>query len=32
LLPLIFLECLICLLIWWRGVVIALGDQPRHRN
>jgi hypothetical protein len=32
LLLLIFLECLTCLLIWWRGVVIALGDQPQHRN
>jgi hypothetical protein len=32
LLPLIFFECLICLLIWWRGVAIALGDQPEHRN
>jgi hypothetical protein len=29
---LIFLEFLVCLLIWWRGVVIALGDQPQHRN
>jgi hypothetical protein len=32
LLLLIFLECLICLLIWWRGVAIALGGQPEHRN
>ena len=29
---LIFLECLVCVSIWWRGVVIALGDQPEHRN
>jgi hypothetical protein len=29
---LIFVEFLVCLLIWWRGVVIALGDQPEHRN
>ena len=29
---LIFLECLICLFIWWRGVVIALGNQPQHRD
>jgi peptidoglycan/LPS O-acetylase OafA/YrhL len=29
---LIFFECLVCLLIWWRGVVIALSDQPEHRN
>src|SRR5215218_1115392 len=32
LLLLIFLECLICLFIWWRGVVIALGHQPEHRS
>jgi hypothetical protein len=32
LLLLILLECLICLFIWWRGVVIALGTQPQHRN
>jgi len=32
LLLLILLECLACLLIWWRGVVIALGDQPERRN
>ena len=29
---LILLECLACFLIWWRGVVIALGDQPERRN
>jgi hypothetical protein len=29
---LIFFECLICLFIWWRGVVIALGNQPQHRS
>jgi hypothetical protein len=29
---LILFECLICVFIWWRGVVIALGDQPQHRN
>ena len=29
---LIFFECLVCLFIWWRGVVIALGDQPQHRR
>jgi hypothetical protein len=29
---LIFFECVVCLFIWWRGVVIALGDQPRHRR
>jgi hypothetical protein len=29
---LIFFEFLVCLLIWWRGVVLALGDQPQHRN
>jgi hypothetical protein len=32
LLLLMFLECLACLFIWWRGVVIALGNQPGHRN
>jgi hypothetical protein len=32
LLLLIFLECLVCLFIWWRGVVIALGNQPQHRS
>jgi peptidoglycan/LPS O-acetylase OafA/YrhL len=32
LLLLIFFECLICLFIWWRGVVIALGNQPEHRT
>jgi hypothetical protein len=31
-LPLVVFECLVCLLIWWRGVVVALGDQPEHRN
>jgi hypothetical protein len=29
---LIFLECLICLFVWWLGVVAALGDQSRQRN
>jgi hypothetical protein len=29
---LLLFECLICVFIWWRGVVIALGDQPQHRN
>ena len=29
---LIFFEFLVCFLIWWRGVVIALGDQPQHRS
>jgi hypothetical protein len=29
---LIFFEFLVCLLVWWRGVVIALGDQPQHRS
>ena len=29
---LIFFECLVCLFIWWRRVVIALGDQPQHRS
>jgi hypothetical protein len=32
LLLLIFFECLICVFVWWRGVVIALGDQPERRN
>jgi hypothetical protein len=32
LLLLIFLECLVCLFIWWRGVVIALGNQPQQRH
>jgi hypothetical protein len=32
LLLLILLECLACFLIWWRGVAIALGDQPERRN
>jgi uncharacterized membrane protein YcjF (UPF0283 family) len=27
-----FLECLACVFIWWRGVVIALGHQPEHRT
>ncbi|HEX6675009.1 MAG TPA: hypothetical protein VF486_08285 [Actinomycetes bacterium] len=29
---LIGFECLACAFIWWRGVVIALGDQPEHRS
>jgi hypothetical protein len=29
---LIFFECLICLFIWWRGVVVALGNQPEHHH
>jgi len=29
---LVVFECLVCLFIWWRGVVIALGDQPEHRS
>jgi hypothetical protein len=29
---LIFFELLVCFLIWWRGVVIVLGDQPQHRS
>jgi len=32
LLQLIGFECLICLFIWWGGVVIALGNQPEHRS
>jgi hypothetical protein len=32
LLLLMFLECLACVFIWWRGVVIALGNQPEHRT
>jgi hypothetical protein len=32
LLLLMFLECLACLFIWWRGVVIALGNQAAHRS
>jgi H+/Cl- antiporter ClcA len=32
LLLLVFFECLICLFIWWCGVVIALGNQPQHRH
>jgi hypothetical protein len=29
---LIFFECLAGFFIWWGGVVIALGNQPEHRN
>ena len=29
---LILLECLVCLFIWWGGVLIVLGDQPEHRH
>ena len=29
---LVFLECLICCFIWWRGVAVVLSDQPEHRN
>jgi peptidoglycan/LPS O-acetylase OafA/YrhL len=29
---LISFECLACVFIWWRGVAIALGDQPEHRS
>jgi cobalamin synthase len=29
---LIFFECLACVLIWWRGVVLALAHQPAHHN
>jgi hypothetical protein len=32
LLLLILIECLACLLIWWKGVATALGDQPERRN
>jgi hypothetical protein len=32
LLLLVFLECLICCFIWWRGVAVVLSDQPEHRN
>jgi hypothetical protein len=32
LLLLILLECPACLLIWWRGVAVALGDQPDQRR
>ena len=32
LLLLMILECLACVFIWWRGVVIALGNQPEHRT
>jgi hypothetical protein len=32
LLLLIFFEFLACVLIWWRGVVLALGDQPAHHS
>jgi hypothetical protein len=31
LLLLIFLECLVCLFVWWWGVVIAPGNQPQQR-
>jgi hypothetical protein len=29
---LIFFECLICLLIWWGGVTLALAGQPGRRS
>ncbi|HZD68277.1 MAG TPA: hypothetical protein VFA45_04940 [Actinomycetes bacterium] len=29
---LIGFECLACFLVWWGGVVIALGKQPEHRG
>ncbi|HEY6708684.1 MAG TPA: hypothetical protein VJB61_13960 [Actinomycetota bacterium] len=29
---LIFVECLLCFFIWWRGVMVTLSDQPEHRN
>jgi uncharacterized membrane protein YcjF (UPF0283 family) len=29
---LILFECLAFFLIWWKGVVIALGDQPERRT
>ena len=32
LLLLIFMECLLCSFIWWRGVMVTLSDQPEHRN
>jgi hypothetical protein len=32
LLLLILCECLVCLFIWWRGVVIALGNRPQLRH
>jgi hypothetical protein len=32
LLLLIFLECLLCFFIWWRGVMATRSDQPEHRN
>src|SRR5512133_728504 len=32
LLLLILFECLLCLFIWWRGIVVTLSDQPEHRN
>jgi uncharacterized membrane protein YcjF (UPF0283 family) len=32
LLLLIFFECLLCLLVWWRGVTFALSNQPEHHS
>ena len=29
---LIFFECLALFLIWWGGLVLALGKRPGHRN
>jgi hypothetical protein len=29
---LILFECLVWLLVWGRGVVVALSDQPEHRD
>jgi uncharacterized membrane protein YcjF (UPF0283 family) len=29
---LIGFECLACVLLWWGGVVIALGRHPEHRD
>ena len=29
---LIFFECLVCLLVWWGGVTLALAHQPEHRT
>jgi sterol desaturase/sphingolipid hydroxylase (fatty acid hydroxylase superfamily) len=29
---LILFECLVWLLVWGRGVVVALSDQPQHRD
>ena len=29
---LIFFECLVCLLVWWRGVAFALSNRPEHRS